>query len=238
VSRHPRVLIAEGTLGKALEDPIRTFEGLSGDVHCFNDFPGDQSTRILLPIRWMAGGQAFPGHSLRVQLSRHLARCFPRPRGAGGLELAPVVARASVWLALILPTSSCITIQPTGICSATKQGLQTTRSCRINQPTRTCSAINQRLQTDQPTSTCSATNQRLQTKQPELAVQPTRGCRNKNKNKPVFLEGWAVLVNRRRTRAGTRTEQIFLFFSIKLLLLLFPNETSYGEYQWSSKNNS
>ena len=120
VNRHPRVLIAEGTLGKALEDPIRTFEGLSGDVHCLNDFPGDQSTRILLPIRWMAGGQAFPGPSLRVQLSRHLARCFPRPRGAGGLELAPVVARASVWLALILPTSSCITIQPTGICSATK----------------------------------------------------------------------------------------------------------------------
>ena len=120
VSRHPRVLIAEGTLGKALEDPIRTFEGLSGYVHCFNEFPGDQSIRILLPIRWMAGRQAFPGHSLRVKLSRHLARCFPRPRGAGGLELAPVVARASVWLALTLPTRSCRSNQPTGICSATK----------------------------------------------------------------------------------------------------------------------
>ena len=97
-----RVLIAEGTLGKALEDPIRTFEGLSGDVQWFNDFPGDQSTRILLPIRWMAGGQAFPGHSLRAKLSRHLARCLPRHRGAGGRELAPVVARTSVWLALTL----------------------------------------------------------------------------------------------------------------------------------------
>ena len=58
------MLIAEGTLGKALEYPVRTFEGLSGDVHCFNDFPGDQSTRVLLPIRWIAGGQAFPGHSI------------------------------------------------------------------------------------------------------------------------------------------------------------------------------
>ena len=151
-------------------------------------------------------------------MSRHLARCFPRPRGAGGLELAPVVARASVWLALTLPTRSCRTNQPTGTCSATKEGVQTTRSCRTNQPTRTC----------------SATNQRLQTNQPELAVQPTRGCRptnqnlqcdqtevaeTKSKTKRFCRKDWlsSLIVDAPALGRGPKNRFVFVFWNIDYL---------------------